>query len=272
MTLRVLSWNCRRASATHELWHYFAEISPDIAILQEVTGLPPHVLANYEVRAGTPPTRRGGLQRFQSMILVRGAIAEAVALATGLDWADSELNRFGANLLAFRVQVRNLTTLTVVGVYAPAWPVSRDRLANHDVRPIKLTENPDVWVSDLLVGALRNRSIDESEWIVGGDFNACETFDSWKGGPRGNREWLDRMAGLGLVECLRRSQGALTPTFRKPGTPTAGSQIDHLFVTGGLASCLVSCRTGEMERVFGSHLSDHLPIVADFVGIQECAA
>jgi exonuclease III len=193
MTLRVLCWNCRRAAASHELWQYFDEISPDVALLQEVSSIPADLARSYAVRSATPITRSGALQRFQSALLVRGHAFEPLALRSGIDWVDSELERFAANLLAYRVSVPGLAPLAVVDVYSPAWPVARERLAGVDLMGVKLTQNPDVWVTDLLVAALSQRAEGSGEWIVGGDFNACETFDNWRGGPRGNREWLDRM-------------------------------------------------------------------------------
>jgi exonuclease III len=45
---------------------------------------------------------------------------------------------------------------------------------------------------------------------------------------------------------------------------TVVSRSDHLFVTQALAEQLTFCTTGSHARVFGSHLSDHLPIVAHF--------
>jgi endonuclease/exonuclease/phosphatase family metal-dependent hydrolase len=134
-----------------------------------------------------------------------------------------------------------------------------------DVSSIKLTLNPDVWVADLLWAALRSIDLHKDLWLVAGDFNLSETFDAWRGGPRGNREYLDRMATLGMTECLRKMKGQLTPTFRNPRGGLFIHQIDHLFVTDSLLSGLLSCEVGSPERVFGESLSDHLPIVADFV-------
>ena len=177
---------------------------------------------------------------------------------------NEELTRFRSNLLAYQIEPERLPPVNVACVYSPAWPVSRTRLEGFDVGGVKLTQNPDVWVSDLLVAALKETYTPMTPWIVAGDFNACETFDSWRGGPRGNREWLGRMAGLGLTECLRDSQGKLTPTFRRPGKELAHCQIDHLFVSAELAMHLVSCRVEPPERIYSQHLSDHLPIVAEF--------
>ena len=41
--LTVVSWNCHRATADSHLWDYFLELDPDVALLQEVGGLPPAV-------------------------------------------------------------------------------------------------------------------------------------------------------------------------------------------------------------------------------------
>jgi endonuclease/exonuclease/phosphatase family metal-dependent hydrolase len=267
MAIRVLSWNCRRASPSHALWRHVDDLSPDIAVLQEVSGLPQAVFDTYDVRTATPPTKTDGRQRFQSAILARGVIGEPVPLRSSIEWVNDELERFTANLLSFRVTLPNQAALTVVCVYSPAWPVARNQLVGRELAGVKLTQNPDVWVSDLLVTALRERSNEGTEWIVAGDFNACETFDRWRGGPRGNREWLDRMAALGFTECLRHVRGSLTPTFRKPGAVTAHAQIDHMFVTRGVADALVSCETGHEDHIYGSQLSDHLPIVAEFSDI-----
>lgn len=135
-----------------------------------------------------------------------------------------------------------------------------------DVSEVKLAHNPDVWLTEVLWASLLNAQddSDESPWIVGGDLNASETFDAWRKEGRGNRQLLDRMIELGLVEVLRHSQGALVPTFKNTTGGAIKHQMDHLFVSQSLAGQLVTCMVGEHDRVFGKSLSDHLPIVADF--------
>ena len=263
MPARIVTWNCRRAGATHSAWDYLRELAPDVALLQEVTGIPQWVRSVYDIRLATPPTKADHPQRFQSAVLVRGQIGAPVVFGSAIPWVNEELERFRSNLIAYRVELEGVPPVNVVCVYSPAWPVNRTRLEGVDLGGVKLTQNPDVWVSDLLVVALRESSAAGLPWIVAGDFNACETFDSWKGGPRGNREWLDRMASLGLVECLRHSQGKLTPTFRRPGKELAHCQIDHLFLSAELATHLLGCRVEPPERIYAQGLSDHLPIVAD---------
>jgi endonuclease/exonuclease/phosphatase family metal-dependent hydrolase len=245
------------------VWELLRELAPDIALLQEVTGVPEWVRSTYDIRTATPPTKDDRPQRFQSVLLVRGRIGPPVHFRSTIAWLNDELERFTPNLMTYRVEPDQLPPLNAACVYSPAWPVSRTRLEGFDVTGVKLTQNPDVWVSDLLVSALREATA-PPPWIVAGDFNACETFDCWKGGPRGNREWLDRMADLGLTECLRHSRGELTPTFRRPGKALAHCQIDHLFVSAELATHLVGCGVAPPERIYAQGLSDHLPIIAEF--------
>lgn len=263
--MRVLTWNCRRATRQSPVWEHLRQWSPDIGLLQEVSSLPSSLSNEYDVRFERATGKSGVPQRFGSALLVRGQVGNELPLQSTHDWANAELARFAGNLFGNEVQFRSGLRLRVVCVYSPAWPVDRDRLEGVDTSPVKLTLNPDVWVADLLWSALK--AVDPSggsEIIVGGDFNLSETFDAWRGGPRGNREYLDRMADLGLTECLRDYNGALTPTFRNPRGGKILHQIDHLFVTSGLASGLTSCVTGNAEQVFGGSLSDHLPVVADF--------
>jgi exonuclease III len=123
-------------------------------------------------------------------------------------------------------------------------------------------------VTELMWATVKSMSIAaEDLFIVGGDLNSSETFDYlWRGGPRGNREIMDRMNALGFYDCLRMFKGQLTPTFRHSGKSFV-HQLDHLYVTPRLLSRLTRCDVGSAERVWGSKptLSDHLPIVADFL-------
>ncbi len=264
--MRILTWNCRRATAKHPLWDYLAELEPDMAMLQEVGAIPEPLHDSYEIKLASSRAKNGRSQRFSSALLVKGTIGQAVPLTSPHAWVREQLAYFGGNILAFDVTVGARHKMKAVAVYSPAWPVDRVAYADQDVSDVKLTQNPNVWVTDLVTAALRNsRSDDIGAWVVAGDFNSCETFDSWQGGPRGNREWLDRMARLGFTECLRHHQGRITPTYQGPGKTTPSCQIDHLFVSEQLALRLSRCVTGDAERVFGQTLSDHLPIIADFV-------
>jgi endonuclease/exonuclease/phosphatase family metal-dependent hydrolase len=262
---RIVTWNCRRAKADSGVWKYLSELAPDIALLQEVSSLPDTLRQVYAVQAASPRNRHGRPQKFQTVLLVRGHIDATLALPALSDWVATELQLFAGNLPAACVTLVDGKRLSVVCVYSPAWPIDRARLNGIDVSGVKLTQNPDVWVSDLLWASLNHLHPGPfSEWIIAGDFNSSETFDQWRDGPRGNREYLDRMASLGLVECLRQAQGKLSPTFRNPRGGAIVHQMDHLFVTQGMATRLIHCETGSQTVVFDGGLSDHLPIIADF--------
>jgi endonuclease/exonuclease/phosphatase family metal-dependent hydrolase len=202
-------------------------------------------------------------------VLVKGKIVRAIPLTAAEAWVTAELIHFGGVVVACEVEVKG-ARLAAVSVHSPAWPVDRERLTDVSVGSVKLTQSPDVWVADLLLAALRSRDV-LGLLIAGCDFNLCEPFDAWKGGPRGNREYLDRMVALGFVDCLRRVQGRLAPTFCKPGARQATAQIDHLFGDADLARRLVDCRA-DPGVVFGAKLSDHLPVVADFSWSEQRSA
>jgi hypothetical protein len=235
-----------------------------VALLQEVGSIPESIDRAFAASLEPAAGKTEKPQRFKTGILVRGKIEGRLALSSPNAWVANELERFKGNLPAFDIHLASGPRLRVVSVYSPAWPVARERYKDIDVTGVRLTLSREVWVTDVLWDALRSVKFNAEDWIVGGDFNTCETFDGWKGGPRGNREFLDRMAGLGLTECLRHAQGKLTPTFRNTDGGAVKAQIDHVFASPGLAGALSDCKTGAVDDVFGRSLSDHLPVIADF--------
>lgn len=266
--MRICCWNVRRATSRSALWELFTDISPDLALLQEVVGLPKAVADQYQVVMSVAAGKRSP-QRFSTAILVRGAagtIRTRIRLSSRWDWVNQELHRFAGNLLAYGVVIGD-REYRVLSAYSPAWPIDEERLREIDVEPVKLRLNPKVWVTELMWAALLDSCdpTDPAPWVIGGDLNSSETFDyMWRGGPHGNLEILDRMRDLGLVECLRHFNGALVPTFRNSRGGRVIHQLDHLFVSASLGTRLVSCTTAAHARVFDSSLSDHLPIIAEF--------
>ena len=209
----------------------------------------------------------GKTQKFQTAVLVRGNISDELTLTSDHDWVTEELRLFAGNLLGCVVHVPRHSPLFVLSVYSPAWPILKNRLSGTDVSAVKLKHNPDVWCTELLWSGLSHMLQKQNQqWIVGGDLNSSETFDDLsKSGPRGNKEILDRMKGLGMTECLRFHNGQLTPTFKNPRDGEIIHQLDHLFVSENLLPSLSTCITGEPSLIFGDSLSDHLPIIADFI-------
>lgn len=262
---RIVTWNCRSARGKSGVWDYLLEMDPDVTLLQDVSGIPEQVRSAYACQMHKATNKDGSPQRFSTALLVKGRISNKLILPSPAKWIEQELQRFSGNLVALEILPNNGPPIKAVSVYGPAWPVDRVRLSGIDVTGVRLTQNRDVWLVDLLWASLKYQGPDlDQPWIVAGDFNLSETFDLWPGGPKGNREYLDRMKELGLIECLRQSKGILTPTFRNPRGGVFKHQIDHLFVSPVLAESLMTCDTGSLDRVFNSGLSDHLPIVADF--------
>jgi exonuclease III len=151
--MRVYCWNVRGARPSSLAWDMLRESSPDLALLQEVGGLPADVAADYQVVTGIPVSKHGKPQRFRTMILVRGTMEQAIVLASRWEWVNRELDHFKGNLVACHATIRG-EPYRVMSVYSPAWPVDPARLEGTDVEPVKLKLNPKVWVTELLHAAL----------------------------------------------------------------------------------------------------------------------
>jgi exonuclease III len=259
---RVVTWNLRCASADSGAWNYLRELDPDVALLQEVGPVPPAVTREYDCRC-VPAMGQTAPQKFHTAILVRGQIGPSLPLNGPRTWIDAILAAYAGNLPAHELHPRNGPPLKVMSVYSPPFKIPPHYLDDADLDALGRSQQKGVWLTDVLLAALEHSRPDpEDRWIIAGDLNLAETFDRTKWSAGGNRAWLDRMSGLGFIECLRLAQGAPRPTFRH-SRGWISHQMDHMFVSRSLASQLVTCETGNRERVFASPLlSDHLPVVA----------
>lgn len=263
--MRIITWNCRRANCDSAVWEYLLSLEPDVAFLQEVSDLSDAVRNCFATVQGKPIFKTGKEQPFSNFILVRGDLPKPFHLFGTQAWVTKELERFSGNVLTFVIRDSEGCTTWLVGVYSPAWPLDAAQRYGVDVTDVKCKLNRRLWLYNLIWDGLRESGIDsEHNWIVAGDLNMSETFDYlWKGGPRGNREHLDRMSALGFTEALRHHQGELVPTFRSSRNGTVLHQIDHVFLSRPLTKRLKSAVVGDADTVFGGKLSDHLPIIAD---------
>lgn len=262
---RVLSWNCRGASLRSGLWEYLLEFDPDIAILQDFRTVPDRILEMYVHAQNLAVSMTDRAPRYFTGILVKGVSNGDIQLPAPNEWVAREIDNFREFYTAKAVTLHNGLQLKVMSVYSPAFPIDRARLQGIDTNGIQLTQNRDVWGTELLWATLKSMNIRADEpFIVAGDFNSSETLDAPK--PRGNRELMERINALGFTECLRTFKGQLTPTFRTPRGGFVVHQLDHLYVTDALLNKLAWCDVGSAARIFQSapSLSDHLPIIADF--------
>jgi len=245
--MRVITWNLRRAKEGSEAWNILSELNPDIALIKP---------ARY--KTGAP-------QRFGTAVLVRGEIIEPIKLCSKLEWVNKELEFFEGNFVGCRARLDNSTEeLNIISVYAPAWPADKQRLEGVNTDSVRSESNSDVWPIDILWTGLKDTVSNNQKWMVGGDFNTSETFDeSW---GSGNKEFLERMRGIPLLECLREYSGRIVPTFQNAQNKKIVHQIDHLFITENIFNKLEKCKTGDQYEIFEASISDHLPIIADFKG------
>jgi hypothetical protein len=218
-TIRVVTWNCRGASLGSGLWDYLLELDPDVAVLQDFRTVPDRVLQVYlHARNAAVPTPARAPRNFTG-ILVKGVSTRVIHLPAPNDWVARELENWREFFTARALTLQGGAKLTVLSVYSPAFPIDRARLSGIDTTGVRLTQNPNVWGTELLWASLKAMNVNATDrLIVAGDLNSSETLDSPK--PRGNREFMERMHSLGLTECLRTFTGQLTPTFR---TPRAGT-------------------------------------------------
>jgi exonuclease III len=261
--MRIVTWNCRRSTKEKDIWKHLKELSPDIMLLQEVSSFPNWIENNYIYKYEKSSTKNSTKQRFGNLLAHNGGNIQEIELTTELAWVNKEIKKFKGNLLSYSIKL-NSNTLNLISVYSPAWPLNSNLLNQEQISSVKLTQNRELWLADLLWYALKCNITPTEHYIIGGDFNLSTTFDSWGKNPRGNQEYLDRMRDIGLIECLKKYNRRLTPTFKNPRNDKILHQIDHLFVTTKLYAKINNCYIGDENLIFGNKLSDHLPIIADF--------
>jgi len=260
--MRVVTWNCRRSTKEKDIWKHVQELSPNILLLEEVSSFPKWIENNYIYKYERSITKNNTKQRFGNLLAHNGEKIQEIELTTELAWVNKEIKKFKGNLLSYNIKL-NSNALNLISVYSPAWPLNSDILNQEQIGSVKLTQNRELWLADLLWYALKCNINNNLNYIIGGDFNLSTTFDSWGKYPRGNQEYLDRMRDIGLIECLKKFHGELVPTFKDPSNGKIIHQMDHLFVTSNLYLKLSNCCVGDREYIFGNKLSDHLPIIAD---------
>lgn len=261
--MRVITWNCRRATKEKDIWKHLQGLSPDIMLLEEVSSFPNWIENNYIYKYEKSSTKNNTEQRFGNLLAHNGEKIQEIELSTELAWVNKEIKKFKGNLLSYKIKLNN-NTLNLISIYSPAWPLNSNLLKQEQISSVKLTQNRELWLADLLWYALKCSISPNEYYIIGGDFNLSITFDSWEKNPRGNQEYLDRMRDIGLIECLKEYNGRLTPTFRNTNNGRMLHQIDHLFVTPKLYAKIKDCHVGDESVIFGNKLSDHLPIITDF--------
>ena len=290
--MRIISWNVRRASEKNEIWDLIQNYNPDIALLQEVVGIPKKITKHFEMVSKYAVTKSGNSQIFKTVILTSGKIVENINFKTENLWVKEALNFFNGNLVACKIKLKNKQLYNVVSLYSPAWTVDINKInkSNIKLKPIntpfnkflfwlyddansKINNNIRIWMTELIQFALENYITKNKNWIVGGDYNSSESFDKdyklkyglYKGfSGSGNKQTRDDMYDIGFKECLFEFNGKLIPTFYNTNNKKHIHQLDHLYVSNNVYKDIKKCFVGNKSLIFGNQYSDHLPIIADF--------
>ncbi len=264
--MRVVSWNMRRALADSPGWQVLSDLDPDIILLQEVTRIPGEFVEVFSVITDHPTAKDGNPQKFQSAVLSKFPLEANLPLNSELAWVNGEYKHYSGNILSCKAKTEGGKQLNLISFYSPAWHIPDQRLGGSDLSKVKLTDNPNVYVTEVLWKLLTDSmSSVGGSWIIGGDFNSSTTFDwMWGKKPRGNQEIIDRMNALGLSDCLSTHAGELVPTFKNARGGKVIHQMDYIYTDSQLGERLCSSGVVGDRTIFERSLSDHLPVVADF--------
>ena len=265
--MKVLTWNVNKAGELRrrKLWEMVQREDADIVLLQEVTGIPGWIRERYQCHWISPRYFEGDNAPFSSAVLSKGAIDATPYLESELEWVNKIYRERWGWIIGCEITLDTGERFRVVTVHSPAFPIPRDQWADVDVSGIKLTNNRKLWFTEILWALLRTASIsDDTNWIVGGDFNSSVKFDEPK--DRGNREIIERLNALGLTDCLSHFHDGPIPTFQQ-SRKTVEHQIDYCYVNTPILKRLTQARVPSHEDVFHPkpRLSDHLPILCEFV-------
>ena len=265
--MKVLTWNVNKASLSRSgVWQRLEHEDADIVLLQEVTRVPDRIRHHYNgnVHSVHPRFFGGHDARFQTAILSKWPINTAPFLESEVDWVNKiHAERYGW-ILGCEVVDDAGVRFRVVSVHIPAFHVPWKFLEGVDISSVQLKNNRKLWFTEILWSLLKNASIaDDTNWIVGGDFNSSVKFDIPR--DRGNREIVDRMTKLGLTDCLSPRAAKPVPTFQHT-SKVVEHQLDYLYVNEQLRKRLEAARVPDHKEIFDPEprVSDHLPIVCEF--------
>lgn len=179
--MKVITWNVNRASLSrYGVWSRLEQEDADIVLLQEVTRIPDSIRQQYggNVHAVRPRYFGGHDAPSQTVILSKWSLSAEPFLFSNLDWVNKiHSERYGW-ILGCEIIDDVGARFYVVAVHIPAFHVPRQHYEGKDVAAIKLKNNPKLWFTESLWSLLQNADItDDTNWIVGGDFNSSVKFD-----------------------------------------------------------------------------------------------
>jgi len=254
----------RRAGSQSAAWDYLESLSPDVALLQEVVAIPKRLQDTFSATFKLAMGKKGKTQRFGSAVLVKSATIPEMSLPNVAQWSSSYVDHFDGNLIGCGLS--GTPDLMILNCYFPAWPIAGPESLFGNLIPHveeALCEGySKLYLTDVVWFVLREGAAQlPTSLIVAGDFNRSYTFEA-KWNTTGSKQTLDRFKNLGMIEVLSETHSVVVPTFRH-ARGKIEDQIDHFFVTEDLWRQVSNCQVGDIDKVFGRSLSDHLPIIVD---------
>src|ERR1017187_3618444 len=118
----------RKALATSPAWDVFTELNPDIALPQDIGGIPDEIQRDYSVLSRFHTTKKGNPQKQSTAVLTKGRIIREIPLVSPYAWVNKELEFLKGNFISCLIELETHQLINVVSVYSPAWPIPRERL------------------------------------------------------------------------------------------------------------------------------------------------
>ena len=253
--MRIVCWNMARAfhpkGRDRDPWEVLDALHPDIALLQETAALPD----GFPGECHFNPTRRHWGTAVWSHYPLR-----SFDDLPGIDRQELQtvLPAVDGYFAGALVEVPAVGEVAAVSVHAYPSQVGEQYLTGLDASELVVPPQKAVWPGDIQWWLTRKLPAHGTPSILGGDWNTARRFDEVYG-PRGNREFFQRMTETGWREALRKFHAEEVRTYFSRGkTPY---QLDHVFLTDGLYETL---RRGFVDSSAEVLLaSDHAPIVLE---------
>ena len=254
--MRIVCWNLARAfrpkGRDRDPWEVLDALRPDIALLQEASAMPDGFLGEYHFNRtrhhwGTAVWSRYPLTSFDDDLpdIDRQELQKVLPAVDGY-------------LAGALVEVPGVGDVAAVSVHAYPSQVGEQHLTDLDASELVVPPQKAVWPGDILWWLTRKLPAHGTPSILGGDWNTARRFDEVYG-PRGNREFFQRMTETGWREALRKfNEEEVRTYFSRGKTPY---QLDHVFLTDGLYEPLKRGFVDSSAEVLLA--SDHAPIVLE---------
>ena len=263
--MKFLTWNVNKSTESRTgLWEMVQREDPDIVLLQEVNRIPKLFRNHYQFHEIRPRYFIGENAPFSMAVMARGSIDSTPYLKSNVEWINKIHKEQYGWIIDCEITISTGEQYWVVSVHLPSFEIPRNLWTEKNVAGIKLTNNRDLWFTEILWAQLRDVKIsNDMNWIVAGDFNTSVLLDIPYN--RGNQEIIDRLNSLGLTDCLSHCHHGAVATYMH-SNKVVEHQLDYVYVNGPMLERLTQSRVPRQEDVFDQvlRLSDHLPIVCKF--------